>query len=165
MVKNGNQNIFMDKLTAIDKSLLQGTPTTVRELLIGLKSKVFSTSTKESVVTVCTKKGESEPLTLILKCQHCDSLHLESGYNEPQFEMGDVIYIDKSNQIGDYISYGELVSMIEDEINNKDFMDSPISIACSEDSKSHPMTMLIKCSEDCPVIHIISYVKQEIIMN
>lgn len=163
MVKN--QTIFMDNLTAIDKSLLQGKYTTVQELLSGLKSNVFSSSTENSIVTLSTDGNINEPLTLIFKCQHCNALHLESGYNGTEFEIGDVVYIDKTSEMGDYISIQELISILEEEVNNEEFMKSPISIACSIDDRSYPMTMLIRCSEECPHVHITSYVKNEIIMN
>lgn len=158
-------SIFMNNLTAIDKSLLQGQITTVGELLKGLKSKVFSASPMESPVTLCTSGtgGMSEPLTIIYKCSNCNSLHFESGYfTEQPYDSGDIVYADKSNEVGKCVSRGELISLIEEEGFD---MGSPVVIACSYDEQSYPMTMLIKCSDHCHATHILAYTKSEIIMN
>jgi hypothetical protein len=155
----------MDNLTAIDKSLLQGQIVNVRELLNGLKGKVFEKSPLESPITVSTSnRGEfTEPLTIIYKCSNCDALHFKGGYfNETPYESGDVVYFDKSDQVGKYISRGELISMLEED--NID-LDCPIVISSSEDTGSFPMTMLFKCSERCDAVHILSYSKSDIIMN
>lgn len=156
------KTIYMDKLNVIDKSLLIGQTVTVRELLKGLKSKTFSSAPKESPVTICTTGEVTEPLTVIYKCNDCDSLHLEGGYFNAGYNVGDVLYVDKSNKIGSYVSRGELISLIEDDGID---LDSTVIVYCSDDSSSYPMTMLIKCSEDCPSTHILAHVKNEIIMN
>jgi hypothetical protein len=160
MVKN--KNIYMNKLTAIDKSLLYGKPATVRELLEGLQSKVFSKSSKEAPITISTTGEVTELLTVVYKCTDCECLHLDSGYNiSNHYSAGDVVYIDKSDE-EDCVSIGEMISLIEEgDID----LDSPIIISCSIDNNSFPMTMLIKCSESCPSAHITFHVSNEIIMN
>jgi len=165
MVKNGNQYFYMNKLIAIDKSLLCGQVVTVNELLIGLKSNVFSGSNDASLVTLCTQEGLEEPLTMIYKCTDCNSIHFKSGYNfkyEPK--VGDVIYSDFSNQLGFVIGKSELIYILE-EIAERGDGKSPIIISCSYSTISEPMTMLYKCYENCDAIHISSFVKTIIIMN
>lgn len=165
MVKNGNQYFYMNKLIAIDKSLLDGQVITVIELLNGLKSNVFSKSNDVSPVTICTQKGLEEPLTSIFKCSDCDAIHFESGYlNKSEYKMGDIVYADVSNQLGVIIGKGELVSILEEIAQHPEMKNSPIVIACGYDTTGKPMTMLSKCSDLCQAIHI-SSIKEQIIMN
>lgn len=153
----------MDKHIAIDKSLLQGKATTLKELLNGLKSNVFKKSPKDSPVTLSTRNGGNEPLTTIYKCSDCDYIHFESGYFSSGYDAGDVVYIDKSDKVGGYVSIGELIELIEQDMN--DTLESEIAISCSDDTSTFPMTMLLKCSENCEAIHISSNISNIINPN
>lgn len=160
MVKN--KNIFTNRLTALDKSLLRGKPATVQELLEGLQSKVFSGSSKDASITISTTGEVMELLTVVYKCTDCECLHLEAGFGiNTNYCAGDVVYIDKSDE-EDCVSIGEMIALIEEgDID----LDSPIIISCSNDNCSYPMTMLVKCSDLCPSAHILFHLSNEIIMN
>lgn len=154
--------LYMNTLTAIDKSLLQGQAISVLEFLNGLKGKVFSKSPKDTFVTLSTS-WLSEPLTVVYKCEETNSLHLESGFiYEPSYDAGDVVYLDKSSDPNDHVTFEELIQILEDEILDKSI---PVVISCSNDEHSYPMTMLFKCSVECHAVHIKSFVKEEIILN
>lgn len=163
MVNYGKAKIFMDKYTAIDKSLLQGKATTLKELLDGLKGHVFKKSPSNSPVTLQTRNGGNEPLTTIYKCSDCDYLHFESGYFSTGYDAGDIIFADKSDNVGNYISISELIELIENDMS--DFLDNEIAISCSDDDSTFPMTMLVKCSEHCESVHIISNISSIINLN
>jgi hypothetical protein len=163
MVKDGNQHIFMDKNVAIDKSLLQGRATTLKELLNGLKSNVFKNSPLNSPVTLSTRGKGNEVLTTIYKCGDCEFIHFESGYFNSGCDSGDIIYIDKSEEFGDFITRQELIELIENDMS--EFLDNGVIISCSDDDGTYPMTALMKCSDNCHAAHILCNITEVINPN
>jgi hypothetical protein len=153
----------MDKLIAIDKSLIQGQSATVRELLEGLKGKVFLSTPLNSPITICTSGHLKEILTVVYQCREYNVFHLESGYgNKPSYEAGDIVYADKSDEEGGYVSRGDLIKIIEKFVFE---LDDKIVISCSYDKGSYPMNTLSKCCKECDVVHIDYLKKDELIFN
>lgn len=155
----------IDKLIAIDKSLIQGQATSVRELLEGLKGKVFSGTPLTSPITLCTTGEIIEPLTVVYQCRENNIFHLESGYNynpSYSYSSGDIIYADKSDEEGGYVSRGDLIKIIEKFVYD---LDDLILISCSYDGASYPMNTLSKCCKECDAVHIKYHKKDELIFN
>lgn len=153
----------MNKLIAVDKSIIKGRAVSCRELLNGLKSKIFSTKEEDSFVTLSNMGNSTELLTVVYKSEKNNRLHLESGNCKPKYESGDILYVDKSYMQHGNVSIEELIDVLEN-YHGID-LDNPVYISCEEDIEFHPMTMLLKCSHECPAAHIISYCTNELIMN
>lgn len=143
----------------VDKSHTAGFYVSAGELLKALKDKVFKNSPDEAPVFIHQTSGiedyevDSQPLTAVLFCGSCDKLHLQSGWYDTANEVltkNAVIYQDYRDREDRYIIRKELI-----EILTTIPKDTKIIIATTGDESLTILTTVLKCSDECPSVHLL----------
>ena len=141
----------------IDKSNTAGFSANVGELLKALKNKVFNNSPDEAPIMVHQSTGdgeEAQPVTCVFKCGSCDKLHIESGWYDTAnlvLTKDAVIYQDYRDREDKYIQRSELIKILG-RIDAHD----KIYICTTQDLSLAPLTIVMKCSDECPSVHLLS---------
>lgn len=144
-------------ITLVDKSKIAGLSVTVGELLNALNNKVFKNSPDDAPVLIHQSSGQGEdaqPLTTVFKCGSCDKLHLESGWYDTAMTVLSkkaIVYQDYRDREDLYIERKELISILSD-INPED----KIVIMTTGDEHLTNLTLVLKCSIECPSVHLLA---------
>lgn len=151
-------------MIAADKSFI-GMAITVGELIKVLEGDLFNKTDLGNPVTLTTESSMVEPLTAVFKCGKCSALHFESGWFidvTAGFHHDDVIYEDKCNDEGEYISRGELLDILKDNSIKKN---TPIVISCSVDMEAYKLLVVYRCSNECETAHLAFTEEPDINLN
>ncbi len=145
-------------LILIDKSNTAGFSVKVGELLKALKDKAFKDSPDDAPIFIHQTSGEQgeddiQALTAVLKCGSCDKLHLQSGWYDVANEVitkDAIIYHDYRDREDKYVIRKELIETLNSlDANEK------IIISTTEDDGMTVLTTVLRCSEDCPSVHLL----------
>ncbi len=145
-------------LVLVDKSHTAGFSVKVGELLKALKSKAFKDSPDDAPIYIHQTTGENndneqQPLTAVFYCGSCDKLHLQSGWYDTATEVltkKAIIHQDYRDREDQYVIRKELIEILN-FVNPED----KIAICTTGDLSMTVLTTVLKCSEDCPSVHLL----------
>jgi len=148
-----------ETIILIDKSHTAGFYVNVGELIKVLKNKAFKNSPDDAPVLIHQGDGrgdDMQPLTAVFKCGsfNCDKLHLQSGWYDVANEtLGKkaIVYQDYRNEEDGYVKRKELIDILS-TINPLD----KVLIMTEGEQALHLLTTVLKCSEECPSVHLLS---------
>ena len=145
----------------VDKSHTAGFSVKVGELLKALKDKAFKDSPDEAAIFIHQTSGDEneedmQPLTAVLFCgeKNCQNLHLQSGWYDTANEVlskNAIIFQDYRDREDKYVIRKELIEILN-SIENKD---TKVIICTTGDEGLTVLTTVLKCSDDCPSVHLL----------
>lgn len=126
------------------------------ELLQALSDKVFKNADFDAPILIheASNKEDAvcEPLTAVFKCGSCDRLHLEAGWLDTSnivLDAKSVIFQDYRDKEPKFIQRNELIEILS-TIDKK----AKVAISTQRDRKISPLTAVMKCSDECPSVHL-----------
>lgn len=148
-------------LILVDKSHTAGFSVKVGELLKALKDKAFKESPDEAPIFIHQTSGDEneedmQPLTAVLFCgeKTCQNLHLQAGWYDTANEVlskNAVIFQDYRDREDKYVIRKELIEILN-SIQDKD---TKVIICTTGDIGLTVLTTVLKCSEECPSVHLL----------
>ena len=148
-------------LILIDKSHTAGFSVRVGELLKALKHKAFKDSPDEAPIFIHQTTGDEneedmQALTAVFFCgeKSCQNLHLQAGWYDTANEVlskNAVIFQDYRDREDRYVIRKELIEILN-SIENKD---TKVIICTTGDESLTVLTTVLKCSADCPSVHLL----------
>ena len=160
----------MDETIIItDKTNTSGQMLDVGELLKALNHEAFDNP--EGLVLIHNIENQENdplPITAVFMCGNCDKLHIDSGWGDTSdliIDRNSIIYQDyrddthpetegitpETDEVGLSITKEELIEILE--TINKEIQ---VAISSPPNINLHPLTLVMKCCEMCPSVHLMS---------